>query len=78
MKTQLVCPRCGQDYLLSATIKPLNQAIVICQDCEAFWNADDDVFMENFRDFGTYVETKGHKADWDILDMVTSAQDEQR
>ena len=33
----IICPRCSQDYVKSATLKVKKMQFLICPECEAVW-----------------------------------------
>ena len=69
---KIACPRCGQDYIVRAVIKPLNLEIKICPECEAFWFTNEDVNERNFGDLGSYLENTGYTWDWNLLEIIYS------
>jgi uncharacterized Zn finger protein len=68
--SRIACPRCGQDWVRRAVIKPLKEEIVICPECDAFWRPDQPISKDNFSDYGTYIESKGYTDGWDLLQIV--------
>lgn len=56
--------------MLDAIIKPLHENIVICPECEAFWTGNTPIRMETFRDFTTYMETRGLPGYWQLLQIT--------
>ena len=34
---KIPCPRCGQDWLQHAIIKPIGREIYICEECFSLW-----------------------------------------
>ncbi len=64
-----VCPRCEQDYLVKANIRPLEETIWICPECDAIWPVDAQPRFETFADYATYMESKGRRGLWDFLDI---------
>lgn len=73
----MICPRCGQDYLKRATIKPLQEHILICPECEAFWKIGAQIEKSTFADYGDYIESRGYKWDWNLLDFEDKSYMEQ-
>ena len=67
---KLLCPRCEQNYLSKALIIPLDQHIIICPDCEAFWPVGVDITMQNFLNYSVYMESNGYPWDWKLLQVV--------
>jgi hypothetical protein len=68
--TKTLCPRCGQDYVALARVKPLNADILICPECDAFWWADETIDKQTFNDFGTFIESKGYRWEWSLLEIA--------
>ena len=64
-----VCPRCEQDYLVEANIRPLDELIRLCPECDAIWPIDTPPSFETFADYSTYMESKGQRGLWDYLDI---------
>ena len=69
MNEKTVCPRCGQDFVVRARIKPLDEPILICPECEAFWRPGTPVTRETFSDYATYVISRGLEWDWRLLEL---------
>ena len=60
-KGKVVCPRCdGNGLLYQTTIQPINQTIIICDECEAIWPSGSCITSSNFQDFSTYIHTFGY------------------
>ena len=64
-----VCPRCETDYLVEANIKPLDELIWLCPECDALWPVNTQLSVNNFADYTTYMESKGQRGVWDFLDI---------
>ena len=62
------CPRCG-DHLVGAIIIPLQERIILCADCNAFWDAKEQPVHDNLRELGSYFKSKGYKGGRDLLDI---------
>lgn len=58
------CPRCdGQGFLDHVRLNSLNLEGYLCDECDAFWIADEEIKKENFKDFSTFLEEKNLKDD---------------
>lgn len=66
---KIECPRCGQDYLVSATIRPLSEAIIVCPECEAYWTNLDEVGPNTFTNLVEHLEANGLNWDWGLLNV---------
>lgn len=67
---KVACPRCGQDWVVRAIIKPLSEEILLCPECDAFWRPDQPISKAAFADYGTYVISKGLSQDWALLEQL--------
>jgi len=65
-----LCPRCGQDWVVKAVIKPLRERIFLCPECDAFWKPGQTISAHNFTDFGSYVESRGCDNKPGVLELV--------
>ncbi len=63
------CPRCSQDYVVNALVTPLQTAIKICAECDAFWWQDEPILKTNFKVYWVYIEENGYSCDWNLLDI---------
>ena len=61
----IVCPRCdGNGFLYMTMLQPINQTIIMCDECEAVWPINTECFTStNFEDFTLYVERLGYAYD---------------
>lgn len=67
------CPRCGQDYVIAAVIKPLGFEIMICPECEAFWGKNTPIAKETFFNYCSFTVDHGLPCTWDILELQERA-----
>jgi uncharacterized Zn finger protein len=69
----ITCPRCGQDYVVNAVIRPLNEPIKICPECDSIWRGDLPVRLDTYQVYGAYMESNGLKGVWDFLEILDKA-----
>ena len=51
-----ICPRCQQGYLYHAKPKYLHEDIVLCDECDAVWLKDMEIYYGEYdKDFFSYV-----------------------
>jgi len=69
--SKILCPRCGQDFVTKALIKPLNITVHLCPECDACWHLSDEITFGNFFDFSTYMAEFGLTGGggWDYLEL---------
>lgn len=62
---KVVCPRCdGNGFLYKSVVQPINEIILICDECEATWPFNiKSIKNVNFEDFTTYVNKQGYAYD---------------
>jgi len=65
----MLCPRCEQGDVISASVRKTSIILFICQECEATWFSKNDIGQSTFVDFGTYMEEQGSLPLWDELDI---------
>lgn len=66
----MLCPRCEQDHVISATLKANDTRLVVCPECEASWFSLEDVGVNAFFDYGTYMEGIGLTGLWTELEIL--------
>ena len=66
---KIICPRCGQDYVVKAVVIPLKKNILICPECDACWWPDEPVSLATFTDFTVLMEGQGIIGDWNMLEL---------
>lgn len=64
------CPRCRQDWLLDVRLVYLKQDAVFCPECNAFWLQGDDINMETFQDYNTYMIEHGRTNPQDQKELL--------
>ncbi len=57
MKSKVVCPRCGQDFLVHVGLVNLKSDIVLCEECEAMWPTAATVASRTFVEFSSYMRS---------------------
>lgn len=67
---QVPCPRCGQDYVVKARVKPLNLVVKFCPECDAFWHEDWPISVDKFLDLGTFLEEHGLPWRWEFFEVL--------
>jgi hypothetical protein len=75
MSRQVVCPRCGQDWLRRVRLIALNMVAVICPECEALWLSEEAVGPATWVDYGTFMKESGRpfpdqKGELEVLDPI--------
>lgn len=56
----MVCPRCdGQGNIYKAKVVNLDMEIKICNECEACWDLNKTVSIENFKGLTPFLEQHG-------------------
>jgi len=65
----MLCPRCEQGDVIEARIKKTCQLIYVCQECEATWFEKEKIGIEQFVDFGTYMEEHAMRPVWEELQL---------
>jgi hypothetical protein len=58
-ETRMPCPRCGQDWLYDVRLIHLEQDAVLCPECDALWLRIEEIGVDTFRDYGTYMMDHG-------------------
>ena len=76
IKFMTICPRCEQDYLFEAVIKPFGEKIIICPECDAFWQLNNPPPTAP-KDYGSYIESKGFFVYSDILLLLDKYESKQ-
>jgi transcription elongation factor Elf1 len=57
---KVVCPRCDGNGLVYKTfITPLSVTVYLCDECDALWEANAPIRLNNFQDYSTYLEKHG-------------------
>ncbi|PFV83110.1 MULTISPECIES: 3'-5' exonuclease [Bacillus] len=56
-REKVICPRCdGNGLIYKAEIKKLNQIVYVCDECDATWLTNNEIYLNNFIDFETFLE----------------------
>jgi hypothetical protein len=66
---RIECPRCRQDYIVKAHIKPTGQDICVCPECDAFWWPGEEITLESFKQYQVYLVNMGYEDHWNHLDV---------
>ena len=66
---KVVCPRCGQDWLIHVRLIHLELRAFFCPDCEALWLTAADLGPTTFEDYGTFMIRHG-RTDPDTQDEI--------
>jgi transcription elongation factor Elf1 len=56
---KVVCPRCGQDWLIHVRLIHLDRHAIFCPECEALWHTAADVGVSPFEDYETFMIRNG-------------------
>ena len=64
-----LCPRCEQGQVFPAKIAATGELLLICEECEATWDADEVLTAVRSRDLGTRLEERGLSPLFDKLEM---------
>lgn len=64
----MICPYCEQGVVLEAKIKKNTKKIFICEECDTVWEGEVD--SQSGVGFETYMNSRGHEASWDELEML--------
>ena len=56
---RVLCPRCGQDWLIHVRLVPLNLDAIRCPDCEALWLTAEEIGPASFVDYNTFMMQRG-------------------
>ncbi|MDR6234568.1 hypothetical protein Q3H58_002955 [Pseudomonas psychrotolerans] len=67
----MLCPRCKQGDIVKARIIANETLLFVCQECEASWFLYEKIGVEEFFDYGTYMESVGLKPLWDELKIIS-------
>lgn len=66
MSSRVVCPRCGQDFLVRVELVALNRKAILCPECDALWLHEQDVrppvagsYGVTWFDYSTFMEGSG-------------------
>ena len=65
-----LCPRCEQDYIVKANIIPLQKNILICPECEAFWDINTSPNIQSFDNYVVYMEENSLSGLWEYLEIL--------
>lgn len=63
----MLCPRCAQGDICKVQIKLNKKILYVCQECEATWFSVEAIGVEDFVDFGIYMEGLGLQPLWSSL-----------
>lgn len=61
MKRRVACPRCGQDWLRRVRLVQLSRDAILCLECDALWQREEDVGSATFEDYGTFMVRHGRQ-----------------
>jgi transcription elongation factor Elf1 len=62
LEKYILCPRCdGSGLVYRAYLPPLNEYVLVCDECEAMWLIEEQLASNIFQDFTTYIAKKGYK-----------------
>jgi hypothetical protein len=65
MSEQLVCPRCGQGWVIPMVVEETGEEIQVCDECDAIWPAGVKPQVPGFEDLSEYLQSRG-------LDPITA------
>lgn len=58
---RVACPRCGQDWLLRVRLVHLSREAILCPECDALWQRQEDVGPTTFEDYGSFMIRHGRQ-----------------
>ena len=67
----MLCPRCEQGDICKAQIRLNGKIVFLCQECEATWFSAEAIGVDNFVDFGIYMEGLGFPPLWSSLIVLS-------
>ena len=67
----MLCPRCEQGDIVKVKIIANDNCLFVCQECEASWFLYEDIGINAFVDYGTYMESLGLKPLWSELEIIS-------
>jgi hypothetical protein len=73
VNAQIVCPSCGQDYVVPFRNVLDDRRFLLCPECDAVWFAEDDTSRRSGRSLDDVFA--GHQflpgeVDWDFIEPV--------
>ncbi len=66
----MLCPRCEQGDIVKVRIIARDTYLFVCQECEASWLLYEEVGVNAFVDYGTYMQSLGLKPLWSELQII--------
>ena len=70
-----ICPYCEQDAVWIIRLKSTpNTTFKMCFECDTLWDKDQLVSDESGTTFDKYMENKGAKPDWSVIEKIEMAE----
>lgn len=73
----MYCPRCEQGVILQVRVMDLDEVVYLCDECNAMWHNKEHISAHTFKDYQTYVRSKGLKGAWSELMVLSENIDDQ-
>ena len=71
MRNEIVCPRCGQDWVNPFRIVKTGELFQLCVECDAVWAIGIYPNMKVFGDFSVFMAERGLSYLDDEIEEVT-------
>ena len=65
-----LCPYCGQSGLRRWRVRPTNELITLCQECDSVWAFDTPVAKSTSTDFEAFLSAHGLPYDFGLLEAI--------
>lgn len=72
-KGQALCPIClpeSNGLIRKVKIKKLNKEIFICNECEAIWESEEDIYNNRYIWFSVYMSNNGLEHLWSEFEDI--------
>ena len=68
----LICPVCGQDYIKRVKITPLQQVVLVCEECRSLWELAIPIRTDTRIFYADYMRLYNLAASWRYVEVISS------
>ncbi len=69
-RAQVACPACGQGWVLLVRVKSTGVRLLLCEECESTWLAEEDIGTDRVTNFVNYMQAHGDQGLWTEIEQL--------